>query len=125
MNEPGCQVEACSSWSADHTALPETAHRRMISAEMNTRNSSGDMGAGSAPISERRWRKTVSFNALTAIMLSFSTIGFGVPRGASRANHAKLSYPDNPASADVGTSGRVADLPLDAMASGLKSPDCT
>ena len=40
-------------------------------------------------------------------------LGLGVPLGASKANHAALSKPARPASAAVGTSGRVIERVFD------------
>ena len=61
------------------------------SVEMKARNSSGLDDVGSAPMSVSRLRRSASCKAATVARLSFSTIECGVPRGASRANHAELS----------------------------------
>ena len=62
-----------------------------VSYLMNLRNASGPDATGSAPWSVKRCRTFGSLIASASAALSLSITGFGVPAGASIANHAPVT----------------------------------
>ena len=89
------------------------------------RNSSGVSGAGGTPWPTSQSR--IAGSAMMRPISSFSraTIGAGVPAGAKTPRPSSSQTPPSPASARVGTSGRVAKRVGAATASGRSVPPST
>lgn len=76
-----------------------------ISRVMIAPNSSVVPPIGSMPFFFSRSATSGELTARFTAAASFSMTGFGVPAGVTKPIHSTPSYPGNPISATVGTSG--------------------
>ncbi len=101
------------------TALAHFAKSLRTSAE----NSSGVSPEGSVPWFTNEVLKSAEAVARRISPLSRETISLGVPAGANTPYHDTASYPGNPDSATVGTSGAIAVRAALVTASARSFPE--
>src|SRR5687768_3378643 len=89
-------------------ALRTTSAHLGTSLRTNAWNSAGPIPEMSVPIATMRARRSAVLRALRISACSLAITGWGVPAGAKTPNQTLASYPGTPASATVGTSGRIA-----------------
>src|SRR5215211_9197297 len=95
-----------SHWPLTPDSATTFAHL-LISLRMKSENCAGVIGIGSAPILRICSCTSGLCKAVTIASLSRAMASPGVPAGATNPNQPIDSYPGSPASANVGTSGKV------------------
>src|SRR5437868_3346393 len=107
IREPGDELRQSMRVGIIHSiwipAARTTLPTRSSSDLMCAPNSSGVLPITSAPSSARRRATSGCLSALTITAFSRSTIGRGVPAGASMPYHEPASYSGKPDSRSVGT----------------------
>src|SRR5689334_19992799 len=89
---------------------------------MKVLNSGCDITIGVAPVFSQASLMSGRARILVISLLSLSTIGFGVPAGAMKPTQSVALKPGTPASAIVGTSGKVVDRVLPLVPSARTRP---
>src|SRR5258708_38463390 len=96
--------------------------QRSDSTLMTAANSSGVFATGTKPIASRRSFTSGNATLRTISRSSRSMISFGVPAGTSTPSKVSASWPGNPASAIVGTSGSAEERSALKTASPRRLP---
>ena len=102
-------------------SLMTAAHLSELPA-MRSAKSCADPGRVWKPILVKIARASGDFKPSLMAALSLSTIGAGVPAGATSPIHASSGYPLNPASTNVGTSGSSGRRLVPATTNGRAAP---
>src|SRR5580692_4651231 len=94
-----------------------------ISALKNAVHSSGELPIGVYAIAASLSLTSGAARPATIRRLSAAMMSLGVPAGATTAVQVEPSTSGNPASAMVGTSGKLGDRSLPVTASACRPPD--
>src|SRR6266403_663556 len=115
-------TKAVTHSSALMLAARITLAQRSDSTLMTAANSSGVFATGTKPMASRRSFTSGNATLRTISRCSRSIISFGVPAGTSTPSKVSASWPGNPASAIVGTSGSAEERSALKTASPRRLP---